>query len=100
MLLIECEGEGECKGEMVAGQFSIFGAIEENLRHGFSPIFTDQEGASIAVANGRDRETFRLCAARHEEFGKVGSRVVHRACTGNAEMRVGRSSKFSDGLVA
>lgn len=30
-----CEGEGECTGESVAGQFSIFGAVEENARRGF-----------------------------------------------------------------
>lgn len=28
-----CEGEGECTSEMDAGQFSIFGAVEENDVH-------------------------------------------------------------------
>jgi hypothetical protein len=35
------EGESECTGERVLGQFSIFGAVEENVCHGFSQIGTD-----------------------------------------------------------
>jgi hypothetical protein len=41
LLLLACEGEAECTGEMAAGQFNIFGAIEEFVAtdsHGFSPI--------------------------------------------------------------
>jgi len=37
------EGETECTGEMGRGQFSIFGAVEENDDWGFSRIRTDQE---------------------------------------------------------
>jgi hypothetical protein len=37
------EGEGDCKCEIVFGQFNIFGAIEENAGHGFSRIRTDQK---------------------------------------------------------
>jgi hypothetical protein len=36
-----CDGEGECTSESSRGQFSIFGAIEEILGHGFGRIFTD-----------------------------------------------------------
>jgi hypothetical protein len=39
------EGEGDCTSETGAGQFSIFGAIEEKNRHGFSPIDSDEETA-------------------------------------------------------
>ena len=37
------EGESECTSERALGQFSIFGAVEENGCHGFSEIGTDQE---------------------------------------------------------
>jgi hypothetical protein len=37
------EGESECTSERARGQFSIFGAVEENACHGFSRIGTDQE---------------------------------------------------------
>ena len=43
------EGEGECKCETAAGQFSIFGAIEENGGRGFMRIFSDEEFGSRAV---------------------------------------------------
>jgi hypothetical protein len=31
-----CESEGDCTSEMSVGQFSIFGAVEENGSGGFS----------------------------------------------------------------
>ena len=42
------ESEGDCTGEMDAGQFSIFGAVEEKDGHGFSPIDTDKAAAGYA----------------------------------------------------
>jgi hypothetical protein len=36
-----CESEGDFTGEMGAGQFSIFGAIEEKDGHGFLQIVMD-----------------------------------------------------------
>jgi hypothetical protein len=43
------ESEGDCTGERVAGQFSIFGAIEEKSCHGFSRIGTDKKTAQGGV---------------------------------------------------
>jgi hypothetical protein len=37
------EGESECTSEKARGQFSIFGAVEENLDGGLLRIGTDQE---------------------------------------------------------
>jgi hypothetical protein len=39
------EGEGDCTSETGAGQFSIFGAIEEKNCRGFSRMNTDEETA-------------------------------------------------------
>jgi hypothetical protein len=39
------EGEGDCTSETRAGQFSIFGALEEKIGHGFSRIIADQATA-------------------------------------------------------
>src|ERR1700684_4369051 len=45
------EGEGNCTSEMKAGQFSIFGAVEENVGRGFSRGFGDRTPSSIYPAN-------------------------------------------------
>jgi hypothetical protein len=82
------EGETECTGEKAWGQFSIFGAIEENLCHGFSRIDTDKkifEGFALRRAEGCDSEYGEDLRAAS---GREGKRVVHRACTGNAERAV------------
>lgn len=50
-------GEGDCKVEIVAGQFSIFGATEEKLRRGFPGIFARQEESARGVGDARDRES-------------------------------------------
>jgi hypothetical protein len=54
------EGEADSTSEMGAGQFSIFGAIEEKTGHGFSRMNTDEETTSriafvhwIAVVSGK-----------------------------------------------
>jgi len=39
------EGEGDCTSETGAGQFSIFGAIEEKSGHGFWRMDTDEATA-------------------------------------------------------
>jgi hypothetical protein len=39
------EGEGDCTSETGAGQFSIFGAIEEKSGHGFLRIYRDEARA-------------------------------------------------------
>jgi len=51
-LQIFCEGEEECTGEMLRGQFSIFGAVEEIVCHGCSRIFTDEEAAQVWCFRG------------------------------------------------
>ena len=57
VLLIVCVGEGDCMCEIVAGQFNIFGAIEEKIRDGFRGIFARQEKSARAV-DTHDRESF------------------------------------------
>ena len=51
-------GEGDCKVEIAAGQFNIFGATEEKIGHGFPGIFARQEESARAVVDTRDRESF------------------------------------------
>jgi hypothetical protein len=85
--LIFVEGESECTGEKGAGQFSIFGATEENLCHGSARIFTDLkicEGFARRRLEGCD---LKGCEYLREKLARGGWRVVHRACTGNAEMQ-------------
>lgn len=79
------ESEGDCTSEMGRGQFSIFGAIEEKTCHGFATNLTDEEPRVREVANGPDRESFCAHGVGGRKFGGVGLRIVHRACTGNAE---------------
>jgi hypothetical protein len=81
---------------MGGGQFSIFGAIEEKIGHGFSPI-------GRFTANARDESflrwmggSFRVEGMARRKSGRVGSRIVHRVCTGNAERQFSvLSSQFS-----
>jgi len=48
----------------------------------------DEEQDSRALANARDLEVFRCKGEKRANFDKVGSRNVHRACTGNAERQL------------
>jgi hypothetical protein len=54
-----CEGEPECTSEMAAGQFSIFGAVEEKGRNQSTWIFTDY-GPGKCIARQRDGESFEM----------------------------------------
>ncbi len=54
------EGENECTSERESGQFSIFGAVEENPRSGFSRIKGIKE-------LGED-----ICLGRVESGGSIG----------------------------
>ena len=66
------------------GQFSIFGAHEEKRAtdfHGSARIRISQESSRSST----DSRTFSSTVEQEQKFAKVGSRVVHRACTGNAE---------------
>jgi hypothetical protein len=82
--LIFYEGEGDCTSEMGAGQFSIFGAVEEKGGRKFSRNGTDEQTA-------RDESLLHwmaLISCAMQVLGKsdgVGYRNVHRVCTGNAE---------------
>ena len=89
-----CEGEGECKCESAAGQFSIFGAIEENGCDGFARIFADEEPRARAVANAPDREIFYAHSRCRAKFERAPRRIVHRPCTGNAEREFSAFQKF------
>lgn len=50
--VISCrEGDGNCTSKMKAGQFSIFGAVEENVGRGLCRGFGDRTPSSIYPAN-------------------------------------------------
>ena len=79
------EGEGDCTSETGAGQFSIFGAIEEKTCHGFSRIATDQGTGEERRVEPLDGGSFPKEAEARGKSGRVGSRNIHRGRTGNAE---------------
>jgi hypothetical protein len=78
------EGEGDCTSETGAGQFSIFGAVEEKDGRGLSRIGTDENSEEKRVLL---HWMAVISCAMHGvgKSGGVGRRNVHRACTGNAE---------------
>src|ERR1035437_11072832 len=86
---------------MGGGQFSIFGAIEEKIGHEFSPI-------GRFTANARDESFlrwmgggFRVEGMARRKSGREGRRIVHRACTGNAERQLSvLSSQLRGSLYA
>src|ERR1700686_1748015 len=88
------ESEGDCTGERVAGQFSIFGAIEEKSGHGFSRINTDKTTTQGRVVLPLDGGRFCVEGVSPGKSGRVGSRNVHRTCTGNAERQGFKVSRF------
>ena len=94
LLPLICEGEGECTGEMAAGQFSIFGAIEEIRRAALLRFLLHEERALRTIADARDRDSSGSEAAPCPDSGKGRLPVVHRACTGNAESRFRYFGKF------
>jgi hypothetical protein len=88
---IVVEGETECTGEKAWGQFSIFGAIEENLWHGFSRIRTNKKICERLARRRVEGCDLKWCEYLREKLVGDGQRVVHRACTGNAERAVCKS---------
>ena len=88
---IVVEGETECTGEKAWGQFSIFGAIEENLCHGFSRIRTDKKICERLARRRVEGCDLKWCEYLREKLARDRQRVVHRACTGNAERAVCKS---------
>jgi hypothetical protein len=85
------EGENECTSERLLGQFSIFGAVEENPRNGFSRIEGIKElGEDIWLGRVESGGSIGWHGWR-KISGGVGGRIVHRRCTGNAEREGGCS---------
>src|ERR1051326_744229 len=79
-----CEGERECTKEMDAGQFRFL----VQMRKTGPRIVADRHGSSWRLKRGGcalDCGGFCCGRSRVMEFGRVGRRIVHRACTGNAE---------------
>src|SRR5713101_3724078 len=58
--IIFCESESDCTSEMGAGQFSIFGAVEEKRRSRFSRIGTDEATGEGRVIPQQDRGSFQV----------------------------------------
>ena len=73
-----CASEGDCTSATVIGQFSIFGAVEENLCHGFSRIFRDHEPSERYRGKARGGRGLEL---REEAGGKSRSRSNSGLCT-------------------
>jgi hypothetical protein len=82
------ESEGDCTSEMGAGQFSIFGAVEENGGRGSLREERDEvkgEARTIRPLDGGGCRARRVAA---KEWGAVGGRNIHRGRTGNAERQL------------
>lgn len=75
---------------MRRGQFSIFGAVEENVIpeiHGFSARAVHAGGVCEAHGNA----VFHFGSDGMGEIGAKGGRNIHRGGTGNAETPEGRT---------
>ncbi len=93
---ILAEGENECTSERLLGQFSIFGAVEENIGHGFSRIKGIKDMGGDMWLGRVESGSSMGCEREKKHFGKVERRIVHRGCTGNAEREwADFSSRFS-----
>jgi len=79
------KSEGDCTFEMAAGQFSIFGAIEEKEWARISRINTDEAMAEERSLDATDDGGFDLTRAVLQKSDRVGRRNIHRGRTGNAE---------------
>ena len=87
-----CASEGDCTSEKGAGQFSIFGAIEEKE---WPLIFAEERRSEkLKRVLGRCFTAVVWIAAwrggRNSGVGRCG--IVHRGCTGNAERARGRKA--------
>jgi hypothetical protein len=81
-----CESESDCTSEMGAGQFSIFGAVEEKSRSGFSRSGRSEGESESEVAGALDGAVF-VCGARC-----AGNRVE-----GVGGMSTGRAQEMQKG---
>jgi hypothetical protein len=84
-LPVASKGEKNCTGEIEVGQFSIFGAVEENVGHGSSRMGTDQEHFQGMAPSRAEGVGSVCCGVPGEKFGVTDRRIVHSWCTGNAE---------------
>ena len=82
------KSEGDCTFEMAAGQFSIFGAIEEKEWPRIWRINTDEAMAEERSLDAPDDGGFDLRRAVLQKSDRVGRRNIHRRRTGNAERAV------------
>lgn len=82
------ESEGDCTSEMGAGQFSIFGAVEENGGRGSLQEERDEVKGEARTIRPLDGGGFRARRAAAKESGAVGGRNIHRGRTGNAERQL------------
>jgi hypothetical protein len=81
---------------MGAGQFNIFGAVEEKSGRGFPELKHLENGLATCHFFIGWRQ-FRIAEAAREKSGKWGSRIVHSVCTGNAERRQDKTLACSFG---
>jgi len=70
-----CEGETDCTSEMVRGQFSIFGAIEEKDQEIFPESLRVKKSLNPAQLNCMDVEVRVNRAVQQYETRAVGSRM-------------------------
>ncbi len=78
------EGESECTSERARGQFSIFGAVEENCCHGFSRMGTDRGSCGRCAAKPRVGLGFCLRDSVGKKILESGgvdcAQGLHRKC--------------------
>ena len=79
------EGESECTSERARGQFSIFGAVEENGGWGFWRIATGQRRFENAFPRCLQGGVALVTEWHAGSCERAWWRIVHRGCTGNAE---------------
>jgi len=72
---------------MGAGQFSIFGATEENAATDFRGFIRIKQRLKDGLFFG-DRGSFHRNAVDREISDELGQRNIHRERTGNAERRL------------
>jgi hypothetical protein len=82
------ESEGDCTSEMGAGQFSIFGAVEEKGGRGSLPEERDEVKGEARTIRPLDGGGFRARRAVTKESGAVAGRNIHSGRTGNAERQL------------
>ncbi len=80
-----CESDGDCTSETLRGQFHKIGAMEEITATDFRQIAGDRARLDRPLQLARCRRGFRYAAVAAAQSPSIGSRILHRGCTGNAE---------------